>query len=90
MQAAARAYGVPIVGGHTTHTGSGSGTGNAALGAAVIGHAGDRLITSFDAKPGDHLVIAIDMHGGYRSYGDDGGGQTGRSGIPARLPHPNG
>lgn len=62
MQEAARAYGVPIVGGHTTHTGS----GKAALGAAVLGHAGDRLITSFDAKPGDHLVIAIDMHGGYR------------------------
>lgn len=32
----------------------------------MLGHAGERLITSFDAKPGDHLVIAIDMHGGYR------------------------
>lgn len=62
MQAAAQAYGVPIVGSHTTHTGS----GDTALGAAVLGHAGDRLITSFDAKPGDHLVIAIDLHGGYR------------------------
>lgn len=62
MQAAARAYGVPIVGGHTTRTCA----GKAALGAAAIGHASDRLITSFDAKPGDHLVIAIDMHGGYR------------------------
>ncbi len=73
MQAAAGAYGVPIVGGHTTHTGSGSGPGKAALGAAVIGHAGDRLITSFDAKPGDHLVIVIDMHGGYRGLGGEGG-----------------
>ena len=71
MQAAAHAYGVPIVGGHTTHTGPGS--GKTALGAAVLGHAGDRLITSFDAKPGDHLVIAIDMHGGYRANGRDGG-----------------
>ncbi len=80
MQAAARAYGVPIVGGHTTHTGFAS--GNAALGAAVIGHAGDRLITSFDAKPGDHLVIAIDMHGGYRTNGEvgcDGGDGVGRA-----------
>lgn len=62
MQEAAMAYGVPIVGGHTTHLAS----GKAALGAAILGHAGDRLITSFDAKPGDHLVIAIDLHGSYR------------------------
>lgn len=62
MQAAAQAYAVPIVGGHTIRTRS----GKASLGAAALGHAGDRLITSFDAKPGDYLVIAIDMHGGYR------------------------
>jgi uncharacterized protein len=62
MEEAAMAYGVPIVGGHTTHLTS----GKAALGAAVLGHAGERLITSFDAKAGDHLVIAIDLHGSYR------------------------
>lgn len=62
MRAAAEAYGVPIVGGHTTKTKSGS----TMLAAAVMGYAGDRLITSFDAKPGDHLVIAIDMRGAYR------------------------
>ncbi|MEO8615889.1 MAG: sll0787 family AIR synthase-like protein [Luteolibacter sp.] len=62
IQAASEAYGVPIVGGHTTHIES----GKASLAAAVLGHAGDRLMTSFDAKPGDHLVIAIDMHGSYR------------------------
>ncbi|MES2921030.1 MAG: sll0787 family AIR synthase-like protein [Verrucomicrobiota bacterium] len=62
MQAAARAHAVPIVGGRTTRTRF----GNAMLGAASLGHASDRLITSFDAKPDDHLVIAIDMHGGYR------------------------
>ena len=62
IQAASESYGVPIVGGHTTHIDS----GKASLAAAVLGHAGDRLITSFDAKPGDHLVIAIDMHGSYR------------------------
>ncbi len=61
IQAASHSYGVPIVGGHTTHVDSGKAT----LAAAVLGHAGDRLITSFDAKPGDHLVIAIDMHGAY-------------------------
>jgi AIR synthase-related protein len=63
MQAAAVAYGVPIVGGHTTRSHS----GKAMLAAAVLGHAGDRLITSFDAMPGDRLVIAIDMHGDYRN-----------------------
>lgn len=62
MQAAAQSYGVPIVGGHTTRVV----TGKAALGAAVIGHAGDRLITSFDAHPDDILVLVIDLHGGYR------------------------
>ncbi len=62
MRAASSAYGVPIVGGHTTHLR----TEKATLAAAVLGHAGDRLITSFDAKPGDHLVIAIDMNGAYR------------------------
>ncbi len=61
MQAAALAYGIPIVGGHTTRMAS----GRAMLGAAVLGHAGDNLITSFDAKPGDHLVIAIDLHGSF-------------------------
>jgi uncharacterized protein len=65
MQAAALAYGVPIVGGHTTRTRS----GKASLGAAVIGHAGDRLITSFDAKPSDRLVIVIDLHGSF--HGDN-------------------
>lgn len=79
MQEAAQAYGVPIVGGHTTHTGS----GKAALGAAVLGHAGDRLITSFDAKPGDHLVIAIDMHGGYR--GDKTFWNSSTTSSPERL-----
>lgn len=62
MQAAAMAYAVPIVGGHTSRNRSGKAT----LAAAVLGHASHRLITSFDAKAGDHLVIAVDLHGGYR------------------------
>lgn len=63
IQAASHSYGVPVVGGHTTHIQS----GKARLAAAILGHAGDRLITSFDAKPGDRLVIAIDMHGSYHN-----------------------
>lgn len=62
MQAAALAYGVLIVGGHTTRTRS----GKAMLGAAVLGHSGDRLITSFDAQPRDHLVMLVDLHGSFR------------------------
>ncbi len=62
MSAAAEAYNVPIVGGHTTRATSGT----SMLAASVLGYAGTHLITSFDAKPGDHLVIAIDMHGAYR------------------------
>ena len=61
MNAAARAYGVPIVGGHTTVS-AGS---RAYLGAAVMGRA-ERLITSFDAMPGDDLLMAVDLRGSYR------------------------
>lgn len=64
MQVASRAYDVPIVGGHTTITNSS--TGKVHLAASVLGRAGDRLITSFDAEPGDQLVIAIDMTASYR------------------------
>jgi uncharacterized protein len=61
MAAASRAYGVPIVGGHTTMTKS----GGAFLAAAVLGRA-KRLITSFDARPGDTLLMAVDLRGSYR------------------------
>jgi hypothetical protein len=61
MAAASGAYGVPIVGGHTTMTKS----GGAFLAAAVLGRA-KRLITSFDARPGDELLMAVDLRGSYR------------------------
>lgn len=62
MQAASKAYQVPIVGGHTTH----SPEGGLHLAAAVMGRAGKRLLTSFDAEAGDELILAIDMRGAYR------------------------
>ncbi len=62
MSAASLAYGVPIVGGHTTHLS----TGKCSLSAAVLGYGGTSLITSFDARDGDDLAIAIDMRGAYR------------------------
>jgi uncharacterized protein len=61
MAAASRAYDVPIVGGHTTVTG----TGSVFLAAAVLGKA-QKLITSFDARPGDDLLMVVDLRGSYR------------------------
>jgi len=61
MSAASRQYGVPIVGGHTTVTKSGS----SFLAAAVLGKA-KSLITSFDAQPGDDLLVAVDLRGSWR------------------------
>jgi AIR synthase-related protein len=57
MADAARLFGVPIVGGHTNlHS------PYPALAAAILGR-GRRLLTSFDAQPGDDLIAAIDLRG---------------------------
>jgi uncharacterized protein len=61
ITAASQVYGVPVVGGHTTITRSG---GNF-LAAAVLGRA-QRLITSFDARPGDELLLAVDLRGKFQ------------------------
>jgi uncharacterized protein len=60
MQAASRAFGVPVVGGHTNIR-----TDRGQLSVAILGRA-RRLLTSFDAVPGDRLVAAIDLRGRYR------------------------
>jgi len=57
MRAASAAYGVPIVGGHTNTRSDGD-----RLAVAVLGRA-TRLLTSFDARPGDVLLAAIDLRG---------------------------
>jgi uncharacterized protein len=60
MRDASHAFGVPIVGGHTnTRTDRGQ------LSVAILGRA-KRLLTSFDACPGDSLVAAFDLRGRYR------------------------
>lgn len=57
MSAAAQAYNVPIVGGHTNcHS------PYTALSVSILGRA-KRLITSFAAQPGDHLLVATDFRG---------------------------
>ena len=60
LKAAAEAFAVPIVGGHTNLRAS-----RGQLSVAILGRAG-RLLTSFDARPGDKLVAAIDLRGRYR------------------------
>ncbi len=57
MSAAARAYEVPIVGGHTNARSSYN-----ALSVSILGRA-KQLISSFTAQPGDRLVMAIDLRG---------------------------
>jgi AIR synthase-related protein len=62
MRAASEAYGVPIVGGHTTRFPL---ERTPLLAVAVLGRA-KRLITSFGARPGDALIAAVDLRGSYR------------------------
>jgi hypothetical protein len=57
MKAAASAYQVPIVGGHTNHRST-----YTALSVAILGQA-THLLTSFDAQPGDQLMMAVDLRG---------------------------
>jgi AIR synthase-related protein len=60
MRAAAEAFRVPVVGGHTNAS-----TDRGQLAVAILGRA-KRLLTSFDARPGNRLVAAIDLRGRYR------------------------
>jgi AIR synthase-related protein len=59
LAAAARHYGVPIVGGHSNRRAQRTG-----LAVAVLGRA-RALLSSFAAQPGDTLVMAIDLRGAY-------------------------
>jgi AIR synthase-related protein len=59
MAAASQRYGVPIVGGHTNQRSE-----RAQLAVAIVGRA-RKLLTSFDARAGDTLVMAIDLRGEY-------------------------
>lgn len=60
LRAASKTYGVPVVGGHTNAR-----TDRGQLAVAILGRA-RRLLTSFDARPGDRLIAAIDLRGRYR------------------------
>ena len=60
LRAAAETFGVPIVGGHANLQ-----TDRSQLSVAILGRAAN-LLTSFEARPGDRLVAAIDLRGHYR------------------------
>jgi AIR synthase-related protein len=57
MQRAATQLGIPIVGGHTN-----AHSPYDALAVAIVGRARS-LITSFDAAPGDDVLVAVDLRG---------------------------
>jgi uncharacterized protein len=60
LKAAAKTFGVPVIGGHTNVR-----SAQSQFAVAILGRA-RQLLTSFDAKPGDKLVAAIDLRGRYR------------------------
>ncbi|WP_116134711.1 sll0787 family AIR synthase-like protein [Tropicimonas sp. IMCC34043] len=62
LRDASAAYGVPLVGGHTNFA-----AGELGLAATVLGRA-KAVISSFDARPGDLLLAAIDHRGAYRNF----------------------
>lgn len=60
LKAAAKTFGVPVIGGHTNVR-----SGQSQFAVAILGRA-KRLLTSFDARPGDKIIAAIDLRGRYR------------------------
>lgn len=59
MAEASAQYGVPIVGGHSNNK-----SARPQLAVAILGRA-QKLLTSFAARPGDRLVMAVDLRGEY-------------------------
>jgi uncharacterized protein len=59
MAEASSRYAVPIVGGHSNNR-----SARPQLAVAILGRA-RKLLTSFAARPGDRLVMAVDLRGAY-------------------------
>ncbi|HEY0296800.1 MAG TPA: sll0787 family AIR synthase-like protein [Bordetella sp.] len=57
MASACARYGVPMVGGHSNNR-----SDRPQLAVAIAGHA-KKLLTSFNARPGDSLLMAVDLRG---------------------------
>ncbi|RYF80367.1 MAG: sll0787 family AIR synthase-like protein [Comamonadaceae bacterium] len=60
MATACARYGVPMVGGHSNNR-----SARPQLAVAICGQA-RRLLTSFDARPGDVLLMAVDLRGAWQ------------------------
>jgi hypothetical protein len=60
LSAASQTYGVPIVGGHSNRRND-----REQLSVAIVGRA-RKLLTSFDGRPGENLVAAIDLRGRFQ------------------------
>jgi len=59
MSCASQKYAVPIVGGHSNYQ-----SAKPQLAVSILGHA-KKLLTSFDAKPDDALIMVFDLRGQY-------------------------
>jgi AIR synthase-related protein len=77
MREACERYGVPLVGGHTNLQAR-----QGQLAVAVLGHA-RRLLSSFAARPGDRLLMAVDLRG--RWQGDHAFWNASTDAPPQRL-----
>ena len=60
LAAASQRYGVPIVGGHSNNRSE-----RGQLAVAILGRA-KKLLSSFDARPGDKLLMTVDLRGAYQ------------------------
>ncbi len=78
MLAASNAYGVPIVGGHTCYH-----SNHKALSVSILGKATKHLLTSFHAKEGECILLAIDLNGVY--YKDYSFWNASTSSVPDDL-----
>lgn len=76
MAAASQAFGVPVVGGHTTRCSAAS-----MLGVAIVGRA-NRLIPGAGARPGQALLAAISLDGSFRG---PGGNFNAATAAPSQL-----
>jgi AIR synthase-related protein len=79
MVAASEAYGVPVVGGHTSRV-----NGPSQLAVSVVGRA-RRLISSQAARPGQVLMMAIDLRGTFRGAGGNFNAATSKSARELRA-----
>ena len=77
MVAASEAFGVPIVGGHTSRVG-----GASFLAVSVLGRA-QRLISGHAARAGQTLLVAVDLRGTFRGLG--GNFNAASTAAPERL-----